>query len=300
MANNTVTPPTTEQLQSLLFSKEAELETFRKQLQELDAGPKVASISEVKLPEFILSNPQLWIQMCESSFNTYHPVIKLDRTKYDHLVKRLNYRVLEEISDVTTSQEYSYEKLKAALIHRFSESTETRFARLLQGEELGDNKPSQLLRRLRALSTGDNAVSEKLLNKLWMQRLPKNVRQVLQVSTATLTEMAQLADKIVEVEKGQLSEVSTYTPSINDQLMSNPSESNIMEVFKKFTAELSELRKRFDSQQGNRSRSHSRGRSRASSRVSSVNHDFCWYHNRFGADARKCVQPCKWKGETKN
>lgn len=82
------------------------------------------------------------------------------------MVKILPFIILEEISDLVTNGRFTFDALKNALINRFSESTVKRFERLLMGEELGDQKSSQLLRRLRTLSTGDNAVSETLLKKL--------------------------------------------------------------------------------------------------------------------------------------
>ena len=133
--------------------------------------PTLVNFSSLKLPEFMFSNPALWLQVCESSFNTHHPKITRAETKYDYIIRALPSRVTEEISDVIIDK-LGYTKLQEALVNRFTESAERRFERLLSGEELGDTKPSALLRKLRKLSAGENAVSDKFLKNLWMNRLP--------------------------------------------------------------------------------------------------------------------------------
>ena len=68
--------------------------------------------------------------------------------------------------------------------------------------ELGDRKSSQFLRRMQQLledkaQDTDNA----FLRELFLQRLPPNVRMVLASTpdTGSLDNLAQLADKILEV-----------------------------------------------------------------------------------------------------
>ena len=99
---------------------------------------------------------------------------------------------------------------------------------------------------------------------------------------------------MVEVNKTEIMEVKIkQTPTFDEQPKANTSETGtIVEMLQKFSFELSELRKRFDNQQdGYRSRSRSRPRSRTYSRSSSTaNPHLCWYHNEFGAEAKKCAR----------
>ena len=73
---------------------------------------------------------------------------------------------------------------------------------MFNADELGDHKPTQLLRRMQQL-LGDRAstTNNTFLRKLFLQRLPSKVRMVLASTstTGTLEELAELADKVVEV-----------------------------------------------------------------------------------------------------
>ena len=78
-------------------------------------------------------------------------------------------------------------------------------------EELGDRKPTQLLRRFQQL-LGDKAgaIDPSLLRELFLQRLPANVRMIL-ASTAegtSLDNLATLADKVMEVAVPTVSSVT--------------------------------------------------------------------------------------------
>lgn len=95
-----------------------------------------------------------------------------------------------------------YKALKAALIQRTAASQQLRMQQLLQGEELGDRKPTQLLRQMEQL-LGEQATehTSTFLKKLFLQRLPANIRMILASTPGdnTLQELAALADKIAEV-----------------------------------------------------------------------------------------------------
>ncbi|KAM7310669.1 hypothetical protein ISCGN_007577 [Ixodes scapularis] len=81
-----------------------------------------------------------------------------------------------------------------------SESTTSRLQRLLTTEELGDQRPSQLLHRMRQL-LGEQAsdVNNSILRKLFLQRLPQGVRMVLApANDMSLNSLAEMADRVAE------------------------------------------------------------------------------------------------------
>lgn len=305
--STSTTPPSQAELE-----EQAKIEEEQQKQQQAEQAAqqlaKLVNLAPLQLPQFIPRNPLLWIHMVESSFNTHHPRITVNQTKYDHMVKALPYNIAEEISDVITNQ-LGYDKLKEALINRFSESTERRFEKLLVSEELGDRKPSQLLRRLTSLSTGDNTVSPAVLRKLWIGRLPKSVQTVLQISTAEVEELAKMADKIMDIEQSNISEIQRAQPTTSATIGQNSlfetsattttdnnninMVSQLCSLIRELKTEVSELRNRTE----NRGRPQSRRSSPARARSSSAprQYDQCWYHWKFGAESKKCRKPCKFE-----
>ncbi len=85
---------------------------------------------------------------------------------------------------------------------RTAASEQKRLHLLLKEEELGDRKPSQVLRRMQQLlGEKAGAIDVSLFRELFLQHLPANVRMVLaSVSdTVILEDLAQLTDRITEV-----------------------------------------------------------------------------------------------------
>ena len=91
--------------------------------------------------------------------------------------------------------------LKQQLIKRTSASEQRRLQQLLTTEELGDCKSSQVLRRIQQL-LGDkaNTMDAEIMQELFLQCLPANIRMVLTplAGELNLDKLAQLADHIVE------------------------------------------------------------------------------------------------------
>ena len=85
---------------------------------------------------------------------------------------------------------------------------------MLISEELGDRKPSQLLRRMKQL-LGENKLEDRILRQLFLQRLPQNVHLILASSSDTvyLEQLAVIADKIIEVAPPPTVAACSNTPS---------------------------------------------------------------------------------------
>ncbi|BHF63058.1 hypothetical protein SprV_0200604700 [Sparganum proliferum] len=105
----------------------------------------------VKLPTFWPRNAELWIARCEAEFEACN--ITRQETMFNHLQRCLPDEYAEELCDLLIHRplEQSYDKLKEALVKRVAMTEERRLRQLLTGEELGDRKPSQLLRRMQQL-----------------------------------------------------------------------------------------------------------------------------------------------------
>ena len=122
-----------------------------------------------------------------------------------------------------------------------------------------------------------------LLQELFLQRLPNQVQMVLaSAGEMTLEDLAQLADKVMEVSSPSISSVSA-TPQTAE--------------VEKLQEEVEQLRSVVSALQvSSRSRSSSRSRATSPHLADAPGASLCWYHRRFGNRARKCVQPCAWSG----
>ena len=95
-------------------------------------------------------------------------------------------------------------------------SKQRKLQQLISGEELGDRKPTQLLRHMQQLlgdKLGTSADANSFLRELFLQRLPSNVRMVLASadSSMDLDKLADMAEKVMEVATPTISAVSNTT-----------------------------------------------------------------------------------------
>ncbi|XP_049886913.1 uncharacterized protein LOC126381472 [Pectinophora gossypiella] len=79
--------------------------------------------------------------------------------------------------------------------------------------ELGDQRPSQLLRRMRELAR--DKVPDDTLKLLWQPHLPASVRAILAVTPSKdLDALATVADKVMEsTGLAHIAEIKSTTPS---------------------------------------------------------------------------------------
>ena len=248
-------------------------------------GGRVTAV-QVKLPPFWPADPHVWFAQVEAQFTTRG--VTTQRTKFDYIISSLAPEVATEVRDLILQppEDTPYDKLKEQLIKRTAASEQKRLQQLFNAEELGDRKPSQLLRRMEQL-LGDKArtTDGAFLRELFLQRLPQNVRMVLAstADTGNLDDVAQLADKIMEVA----------TPSLSIAAVNTPSE---LECLRSEVAELKSMLQGFQSSKRSSSR---RSPSPAPQRQPpSLSPELCWYHTKFGDNARKCKPPCKKAGNS--
>ena len=229
----------------------------------------VSAVS-LKLPPFWPADPEV------SQFTTRR--VTAQRTKFDHVIASLSPEVATEIRDLILKPPEAdpYSVLKEQLIKRTAASEQRRLQQLFNAEELGDRKPTQLLRRMQQL-LGDRAgtTDGAFLQELFLQRLPANVRMVLASTAATtsLEDMAELADKIVEVATPVVAAVDSPLPQLTSQLEQLRTEvSRLQSSVKALTRQA-------------RARSSSRTRSRPASPAPQHNNTepgLCWYHQNLG------------------
>lgn len=240
---------------------------------------EVMAAAQVKIPPFWSERPELWFAQVESTFALYQ--IRTDNAKFNHVVGRLEGKVLQYVSDavINPPAEEKYSNLKAQLIGCFAESGQKKISKLLSDMPLGDQKPSNLLNRQRELA--GTTVNEEFLKTLWIRQLPVNVQAILAVSPGDLATLAPLADKVMELTPSQNVNAATSTSSSNTSL-----ETKVEQLTKQVNQLLRSrnFRRRSTSRSGDRSITPSRN---------NKNFEICWYHFKFGDKATKCRSPCK-------
>ena len=243
-----------------------------------DDSAVIAAALNIKLPPFWPADPEVWFAQVEAHFTTKR--LTSQKSKFDYVVASLAPEIATEVRDLLLKppETNPYDSLKAALIRRTAASEQRRLQQLFNAEELGDRKPTQLLRRMQQLLGERAGMDGAFLKELFLQRLPTNVRMVLASTSATtsLEELAELADKIAEVAIPPVAAVQQ--PHLADEMQ-------------QLKAEVTKLQKAISSL--SRRRSHTPRRTPRSPSPAPVNPDgLCWYHRKFGQDARKCNPPC--------
>ncbi|GFW65381.1 transposon Tf2-8 polyprotein [Trichonephila clavipes] len=255
---------------------------------------EVARIA-LRLPPFWKSNVRLWIAQCDYAF-TFS-----DDTKYSALVANLDAETLSYVSDIVLSPPNSdkYHTLSQRLITQFSDSDTQKIKKLLTDLQLGDEKPSHLLRKMKELSNGQ--LQDDFLQSLWLQRMPPHIQTVLSASSEPLDKLAIIADKVSEVVGASSTICAAKTvppPSQSSSCSAQPTMDSLGRQLQELSLQVAELTRERNSSRHQR---YSSDRRRSHSRSRSVNRGsgICYYHRRYKEQARKCVSPCAFVQKTR-
>ena len=190
-----------------------------------------------------------------------------------------------------------YTVLKEQLIRRTAASEQCRLQQLFTAEDLGDRKPTQLLRRMQQL-LGDRTSSTDttFLRELFLQRLPSNVRMVLASTnpSASLDELAELADKVLEVAVPSISAVTTSPPLAAEVEHLREEVTRLQKLLQKLA------RSRTPSRPAPHPSRHSPTPTPATSPIAldTEPDSLCWYHRKFGSQVQRCRSPCSWSSNS--
>jgi hypothetical protein len=276
---------------------ERELQETRRELEALRAArvqpppppPPPQPTHNIKLAAFWEQQPAAWFAQAEGLFDAAGLLDQ--RTRFNLVLARLDERLAAHVTELITAPpaERPYTALKSALIERLAGSAASRLQRLLAAEDLGDRRPSELLRNMRQLAGTE--VNEGLLRQLWLQRLPATLRAVLTAQAKLpLDELAALGDTIADTAPEQPSVCATSAPAASTSSDMAALTSCVQQLAQQVAAlsgRRSNRPRRDDQQQAARPAS---GQPR--SRPAAGSDEWCWYHRTFGSGATKCRDPC--------
>lgn len=239
----------------------------------------VARVS-VKPPPFWRKDVSAWFIQFEAQFNVAN--ITDEKTKFFYILAALDPEIIAEVRDIASSPPSAnpYDALKKRLLSIFTPTEEEKLQCLLTGVQLGDRLPSSLLREMRHLA-GTNT-TDKFIKVLFMQRLPAHCRTLLLTSQEPLDALADMADKLVR-DQG----------SANCDAVRGVQSSEVASLANEITR-LQEAVKNLTFKKRNRSPSpYKRGPSKSPTPM-------CWYHEKFGSNARRCTEPCQFQPKNAN
>ncbi|KRZ65364.1 hypothetical protein T10_9979 [Trichinella papuae] len=245
---------------------------------------ETTSIS-VKLPPFWPHNPRMWFAQAEAQFYLRH--VSASLTKYFYVISSLLDSVTPDVDDLLEPVgDNPYETLKSRLLERYGQSDDDRFNALTTPTAVGDMKPSQILREMRRNCGKDLDPNTFFFQKVFLQRLPLNIQMILRANTCpNVEEMAKKADELLALNSNSPNSVYAVKEQSGDRA----------QILEQRIADLEERFRSLNRQPRHRSQTPSPRRqnsSRTRQRTSSV----CYYHQKFGAQARKCRSPCRYQG----
>lgn len=223
--------------------------------------------------------------------------ISSDALRLNILISQLPPALTGEVKDLITAPPpgLTYDLMKAEVLRRTTTSTQKKFHQLLHNEVLGDRRPSQLLRRMRELIDGNQA-DEALLKQLFFSRLPANTQAILapMKEGTSVAQLAEAADNILET--------TTHSSMAAPVLNSGENALVPYREYKQFCRDMEHrlqlLTDKLDQlllMQHHRARSPKRRSPSPRGRST-----LCFYHERFGQGAYKCVQPCSFYSDQRS
>lgn len=238
------------------------------------SNPIAEAAVAVKLAGFWKSSPMLWFVQAEAQFALAGVV--QDATRFLHIVTSIDQSVIRHVADLVMAPPAAnkYEAIKQRLISRFEPTAQSKLENLFGSCNLENLRPTHLLAKMQQLSSGLD-VDGDVLKILFLQRLPANIRAVLSIKDGSLSELAEMGDKMTD----PTDVVPQPVPATGTKTVLECLEDQITAL----TAEIRRLKAQPD-----------RERSSPGS-GNSNNESICWYHRKFTSQAERCRSPCQFR-----
>lgn len=246
----------------------------------------------IKLPAYD-DNIEHWLLLVEAIF-TNAPADVDDGQKFGLLLGALPTSKVKDVENVLTSPPRT-EKCKAlikALKKKIPQQGDEDTFRELLSMQLGDMEPSALLQHMQSLNAKRTAkLPGPVIRSLHLQKLPSSLQSLIETTGAALDDdaYAELADKILRREAAAVAKhrEPQLAPLGQVSAVSRPRSTTDLE------AQIKDLQQQLATLQAQLKPSTTRD---INARQRPAARDLCYYHSRFGKDARNCEQPCSFQG----
>ena len=242
-----------------------------------------ANAVSLKLPDFWKKSPEVWFARVEAQFSTKK--ITSDQTKYDYIVSILDTDTADEMQSILIHppNDDKYNTLKNALINIYGKSQLQKDFELLSLDGLGDRRPSALMRKIEAL----NDDPKTLKRALFLANLPLDIRTVLLSHNPTeMKDLATTADQIWEAQRTSLQHRTSVTNVPQYNALDIPtSTSAYLQAAAPPTVETA-----VSQRPARKKQPFSKNGNGSTNTAATI----CFYHTKFGPDARRCQPGCKF------
>jgi hypothetical protein len=246
--------------------------------------PRVAAIVEpphrpaerVHLPPFWPTRPAAWFGAADAAFHLRR--VTDGRDKFSYVIAMLGEDQLVQIADVLEicpPPPDAFDRIKQRLIQSHTMDEFQRLDLLLEMPALGGQRPSVLLAEMRQLCPAGE-VDSKIFRGLFLRRLPQEIRLALaEDHLSPILAMAARADALLAHSRGNVAAAAVPSPAATPVVAAATPSSRPQQ----------------------NSRPQQKQPAGQSSSRQSGHHSICYAHWRYGADARRCEQPCAWRAE---
>jgi hypothetical protein len=171
---------------------------------------------EFKIPDFWPHNPTTWLRKMESKFRICN--ITQSSTKYNHLLSALPTEVCSNINDslveIDKNAADAYEQLKGQLMSKYTKDRWARAYELHKFPEIGDLKPSEMMREMKALLRTDSSPGMYFM-AAFLLRLPADmIDHIISKDFKDCTKMAEYADMLYSRRRGNTNVNTNYEAAI--------------------------------------------------------------------------------------
>lgn len=248
-----------------------------------------AAVAQFKLPTFSVLDAPTWFRRAEVQFRLKR--LTSATIQADHVLASLPDDLFPRISEWLLSKgdgAIEYCDLKNFLLQRFTPSPASRVSQLLHlsKQPLGDQRPSEALLEMKALARLPPAAdgSERkldLLRALWLLRLPESIRAVIpNAEEMDEDSLQQMADRLLDAQAA----VGRHINAVPSATATQSRDDDIA------TLNVAPVRSRQPPRQHLGTRPHPRQQQPRERFIDGL----CYFHARFGPDARNCKVGCTW------
>lgn len=264
------------------------------------SSPPSAKVARVSVKPAPFWKKSLFMVCSTRSTIFSRRVTTANETKFNHVISAVESEILNSVCDIILRppENDKYVALKTRLIEIHSESEASKIRTLLQGLELGDQLPSQLLTRIRGL-VGE-AVGELLLKSLWLGRHPSNTQTILAALSEDLTGLAAVADKINDLTNNPSVNAVTTSNTTSDLKISQPEQqvSQLSAMVSELTTSLNKRHSRSRSRHNSQHRNPFQTRRQRHNKYKEPSNGMCFYHTILEAMPKNATYPVRFR-ETK-